>query len=161
MTRTVGSSRDNGGKSLEERLRKLRLATSDSVDLDTLLSLAEGDDDVAGLALEFIRNSQEIDQRVKEIAIFSSVGEAMTKSLNVKTVTRIVGDKVREIFAVEVVEILLKDRESGLITVPYAFSGSYQEPEPFAMGEGLTSKVILSGVRCSWAAARNRTRWAH
>ena len=34
---------------------------------------------------------------------------------------------------------------SDLITVPYSFAKDYQDPEPFAMGEGLTSKVILSG----------------
>ena len=69
----------------------------------------------------------------------------MAKTLNVKTVTRIVGDKVREIFGTESTEILLRDETSDLITVPYAFYKHYQDPEPFAMGEGLTSKVILSG----------------
>ena len=33
----------------------------------------------------------------------------MAKTLNVKTVTRIVGDKLREIFGAEVTEILLRD----------------------------------------------------
>jgi signal transduction histidine kinase/CheY-like chemotaxis protein len=85
------------------------------------------------------------EQRAKELAILNSVGEAMAKTLNVKTVTRIVGDKVREIFSADVTEILLHDDASDLITVPYAFAKHYQEVEPFAMGEGLTSKVILSG----------------
>ncbi len=89
--------------------------------------------------------NERINQRAKELAILNSVGEAMAKTLNVKTVTRIVGDKLREIFGTEVVEILLRDDKSDLITVPYAFYKDYQEPEPFAMGEGLTSKVILSG----------------
>jgi GAF domain-containing protein/CheY-like chemotaxis protein len=85
------------------------------------------------------------EDRAKELAILNSVGEAMAKTLNVKTVTRIVGDKVREIFGTDVTEILLRDEKSDLITVPYAFYRDYQDPEPFAMGEGLTSKVILSG----------------
>ena len=84
------------------------------------------------------------EDRAKELAILNSVGEAMAKTLNVKTVTRIVGDKVREIFGTDVTEILLRDEKSDLITVPYAFYRDYQDPEPFAMGEGLTSKVILS-----------------
>lgn len=128
-----------------ERLRRLRGATAEPIDWAALMHLSEGTDDIAELARSFGGTAREIDQRNKELAIFNSVGEAMSKALNVKTVTRIVGDKVREIFSVEVVEILLKDSASGLITVPYAFSGVYQEPEPFAMGEGLTSKVILSG----------------
>ncbi|MDB5526978.1 MAG: hypothetical protein JWR51_81 [Devosia sp.] len=130
--------------SLSERLHKLRLAT-DSADWNELTSLAEGHDDIAALARTLTRTAQESDRRAKEIAIFNSVGEAMTKSLNVMTVTRIVGDKVREIFVDKLIEILLIDNSSGLISVPYAFSGTYTEPEPFAMGEGLTSKVILSG----------------
>ncbi|MBZ9881370.1 GAF domain-containing protein [Mesorhizobium sp. CA10] len=85
------------------------------------------------------------EDRAKELAILNSVGKATAKTLNVKTVTRIVGDKVREMFGTEVTEILLRDEKSDLITVPYAFYGDYQDPEPFVMGEGLTSKVILSG----------------
>lgn len=85
------------------------------------------------------------EDRAKELAILNSVGEATAKTLNVKTVTRIVGDKVREMFGAEVTEILLRDETSDLITVPYAYYGDYQDPEPFVMGEGLTSKVILSG----------------
>ena len=97
------------------------------------------------LSVENKRLFRVAEQRAKELAIFNSVGEAMAKTLNVKTVTRIVGDKVREIFGADVTEILLRDETSDLITVPYAFYKDYQEPEPFAMGEGLTSKVILSG----------------
>ena len=52
---------------------------------------------------------KETEDRAKELAILNSVGEAMAKTLNVKTVTRIVGDKVREIFGAEVTEILLRD----------------------------------------------------
>ena len=85
------------------------------------------------------------EDRAKELAILNSVGEAMTKTLNVNTVTRIVGDKVREIFSADVTEILLREPNSDLIHVPYAFAKDYQDVKPFPMGEGLTSKVILSG----------------
>ena len=61
------------------------------------------------------------EDRAKELAILNSVGEAMTKSLNLETVIRLVGDKVREAFGTEVSEILLHDSESGLIHVPYAY----------------------------------------
>ncbi len=85
------------------------------------------------------------EERAQELAILNSVGEAMAKTLDVKTVTRIVGDKVRDIFSAEVTEILLRDANSDFIHVPYAFAKEYQDVEPFAMGDGLTSKVILSG----------------
>ncbi|MDX8521494.1 GAF domain-containing protein [Mesorhizobium dulcispinae] len=97
------------------------------------------------LSVENKRLSQFAEVRTKELAILNSVGEAMAKTLNVKTVTRIVGDKVREIFGADITEILLRDEASDLITVPYSFYRGYQDVEPFALGEGLTSKVILSG----------------
>ncbi|MGN6487679.1 MAG: GAF domain-containing protein [Devosia sp.] len=146
MTEAADTSSRAGSTFLAERLQRLRAASGEPVDLEGLGTMAEGGDDIAAVARAFVRASQEIDRRDKEIAILNSVGQAMTRTLNVKSVTRIVGDKVREIFAVDVVEILLVDSRSGLITVPYAFAAdSYAEPEPFTMGEGLTSRVILSG----------------
>ena len=127
------------------RLSKLRHAMLNEEAAEGAAALADGRDEIAEMARAFARYAQEINRRVKELAILNSVGEAMARTLNVKTVTRIVGDKLREIFGVEVVEILLRDDKSDLITIPYAFYKGYLEPEPFAMGEGLTSKVILSG----------------
>jgi GAF domain-containing protein len=80
-----------------------------------------------------------------ELAIINSVGEAMSKQLDVKTVTRIVGDRIRSIFDTEVTEILLLDTKTNMINVPYSYYRDYAEVEPFALGEGITSKVISSG----------------
>ncbi|MFC2103103.1 GAF domain-containing protein [Bacteroidota bacterium] len=87
----------------------------------------------------------ETQQRNAELAIISSVGEAMAKQLDVKTVTKIVGDKVRSIFDSEVTEILLLDKETNMINVPYSFYRDYANVEPFSLGEGITSRVINSG----------------
>lgn len=127
------------------RMRKLSLAMLETSPPANLVALTKGNDEISDLARAFVHYAQEINQRVKELAILNSVGEAMAKTLNVDTVTRIVGDKIREIFDVEVTEILLRDDKSDMIAVPYAFYRGYRQPEPFAMGEGLTSKVILSG----------------
>ncbi len=83
-------------------------------------------------------------QREAELAIINSVGEAMSKQLDVLTVTKIVGDKVREIFQTEVTEILLLDHETGIINLPYSYYNGYRTYESFKLGEGLTSKVINS-----------------
>lgn len=87
---------------------------------------------------------RETEQRSAELAIINSVGEAMSKQLDVTTVTKIVGDKVKEIFRSEVTEILLLDETSDMIHVPYSFYNGYQVVEPFELGTGLTSKVINS-----------------
>ncbi|HZM20403.1 MAG TPA: GAF domain-containing protein, partial [Anaerolineales bacterium] len=80
--------------------------------------------------------------RTDELAILNSVGEAMAQTLDVKTVTKIVGDKVRGIFKSEVTEILMLDESTNLIHTPYSYIRGYVEDEPFAFGEGLTSRVI-------------------
>jgi len=88
-------------------------------------------------------------QRNNELAILNSVGEAMVQTLDVKTVTRIVGDKMRGIFDADAVEIMLLDRQTNLIHINYEYDkpeGGYIDyVEPFPLGTGLASKVILSG----------------
>ncbi|MCA0445048.1 MAG: GAF domain-containing protein [Bacteroidetes bacterium] len=87
---------------------------------------------------------KETEQRTAEMAIINSVGEAMSKLLDINTVTKIVGDKVREIFHTEVTEILLLNEEKGMIVIPYSYYNGYREYETFKLGEGLTSKIIYS-----------------
>jgi GAF domain-containing protein len=91
---------------------------------------------------EILKNK--IAQMEAELTIINSVGDAMSKQLDIGTVTKIVGDKVRDIFEAEFTEILLLDSETGIITVPYSYIHEYQTIKPFQLGEGLTSKVIES-----------------
>ena len=91
---------------------------------------------------------KETEQRKDELAILNSVGEAMARTLDVKTVTRIVGDKVRDIFDADVVGILLLEAQTNLIHNIYEYDkgeGGYLDYiEPIPLGTGLTSKVIAS-----------------
>ena len=72
----------------------------------------------------------------------------MAKTLDVKTVTRIVGDKVRDIFQAEGVSIALLDEKTHLIHVQYQYEqsegGHVDYIEPFPLGKGITTKVIQS-----------------
>lgn len=114
-------------------------AFSDS-DIRLLSTLANS----MSVALENARLFNETEQRNAELAIINSVGEAMTKELDINTVTKIVGDKVRDIFCAEITEILLLDHESNIIECQYSFYNGYQTFEPFKLGKGLTSKIIHS-----------------
>jgi len=114
-------------------------AFSDS-DIQLLTTLTNS----MSVALENARLFNEAEQRNAELAIINSVGEAMSKELDVTTVTKIVGDKVRDIFCAEITEILLLDHENNMIESPYSFYNGYQTFEPFKLGEGLTSKIIHS-----------------
>ena len=90
-----------------------------------------------------------IKQRNAELALLNSVGDAMVKTLDVKNMTRLVGDKMREIFNSDSVIIMLLDRHTNLIHVPYEFDkdeGGYIDyVEPFPLGTGLSSRVITTG----------------
>ena len=97
------------------------------------------------------------DERAHELTILVSLSDAMTKSLSAQSLTRIVGDKMREIFNAEATEILLYDDKSGMISVPYSHYRDYQIVEPFRLGEGLTSRIIRSGqplLLGSWVQAK-------
>ena len=101
-----------------------------------------------GLERKVEERTEELNQRVDELAILNSVGEAMAKTLDVKTVTKIVGDKVRDIFNADAVSINLLEPSSRLIHPIYEFDkgeGGYIDyMQPFALGKGLNSKVIQS-----------------
>src|SRR5581483_6804449 len=88
-----------------------------------------------GLEHKVAERTAELNDRVGELAILNSVGEAMAKTLDVKTVTRIVGDRVRDIFNADVVSIKLLDPQSKLIHDFYTHDkgeGGYVEYlEPF------------------------------
>jgi PAS domain S-box-containing protein len=111
-------------------------------DFDVLLAAATQ----AGVALGRARSLAEAEQRAAELAIINSVGEAMTRQLDVKTIARIVGDKVRDIFAAEVVSIDLLDQQSGQIQNPYYNDrGLLIETASLRPGESLTVHVIATG----------------
>src|SRR5262249_27735229 len=100
----------------------------------------------ARLFNETQRLLKETKQRAAELAILNSVGEAMRQSLDVKTVTHIVGEKVRDIFKAEIVDINLLDPQTNLIRAQYMYCGreydvSNEPAEP--LGEGILSHVIL------------------
>ena len=101
-----------------------------------------------GLERKVEERTEQLNQRVDELAILNSVGEAMAKTLDVKTVTKIVGDKVRDIFNAEVVAIRLLDEQTNLIHTQYEYDqgegGYVNYIEPLPLGKGVTSKVIQS-----------------
>jgi signal transduction histidine kinase/CheY-like chemotaxis protein len=116
---------------------------------------AEKDDEVLAFiaqhiatALIRLRALEAERQRTAELAILNSVGAAMVKTLDLRMLTRIVGDKVRDIFDVDSVSIMLFDAITNLIHIYYEFDrneGGYIDyVEPFPLGTGLASKVINS-----------------
>ena len=96
-------------------------------------------------ALTRIRALEAERQRTDELAILNSVGEAMAKTLDVKTVTKIVGDKVRDIFHAQATMIVLYDEKDNVLDAEYLHSTEdhYLEiRERIPFGTGLTSRVV-------------------
>ena len=87
---------------------------------------------------------KETEERNAELAIINSVGEAMASQLDVQTITRLVGDKVRDIFQAEVTTILLYDQPSATLFPVYDYDLDYVVSEPIPFGTGLTSQIIQS-----------------
>ncbi|MCC6986985.1 MAG: GAF domain-containing protein, partial [Anaerolineales bacterium] len=85
-------------------------------------------------------------QRAAELAILNTVSESMTRTLDVRTVTHNVGDKVQEIFNAEIVDILLYDPATNIVQLTYSYSDNkyYENEPPWELGEGLTSKIIIT-----------------
>ena len=90
---------------------------------------------------------KETEQHAAELAILNSVGDAMRQSLDVKTVTQIVGEKVRDIFKAEIVDINLLDPQTKLIHTMYNYcrrENDVSSEPPMQLGEGMTSHVIIN-----------------
>ena len=87
--------------------------------------------------------TDDLARRSAELAIINSVGEAMASRLDVDTIVRIVGDKVRDIFRTEVASIILYDAQRALLQVVYEYDRDYVPiSPPFPLGQGLTSIII-------------------
>ena len=98
---------------------------------------------VAERTAELQTAHQDLELRNNELAIINSVGEAMASQLDVDTIVRIVGDKVRNIFQTEVVNIVLYDAPNALLQVVYEYDRDYVPlGPPFPLGQGLTSIII-------------------
>jgi GAF domain-containing protein/DNA-binding response OmpR family regulator/tetratricopeptide (TPR) repeat protein len=109
----------------------------------------------ARLFEETQRLLKETEQRNSELGFLNDISVAISGTLDVNDLTHIVGDKARDIFNCDSSMIMLVDKETNLIHVPYEYDrneGGYIDyVEPFPLGTGLASKVILSGeaLMCS------------
>ena len=135
----------------ESLIRKTRRAQAEVLDAQALLEEQNAtlEQKVQERTGELQASNLNLEQRNAELALLNSVSQAIAKTLDVKTMARVVGDKMREIFDFDSALIMLLDRQTNLIHVPYEYDkneGGYIDyVEPFPLGTGLSSKVISSG----------------
>ncbi|HEY8238913.1 MAG TPA: GAF domain-containing protein, partial [Candidatus Limnocylindrales bacterium] len=71
----------------------------------------------------------ETKERAAELAIINSVQEGLAAKLETQAMYDLVGDKIREIFDAQVVDIGILDRENGIFHFPYSIERGVRFPD--------------------------------
>jgi PAS domain S-box-containing protein len=96
------------------------------------------------VALENARLVHETRQRNAELALINSVQEALAGELEMQAIYEVVGDKIREIFDAQVVDIGIYDFAAGLTRYPYSIERGVRFPdEPTPIEQSPTTREIL------------------
>ena len=82
-----------------------------------------------GVALSRARAIEETRQRNAELALINSVQEAIAGELDQQAIYDAVGDRIRDVFDAQVVDIGIYDESSGLIHFPYAIERGERFPD--------------------------------
>src|SRR5439155_15921164 len=82
-----------------------------------------------GAALSRARAIEETRQRNAELALINSVQEALAGELELQALYDVVGDKIRDIFDAQVVDIGIYDEPAGLLHFPYTIERGVRYPD--------------------------------
>jgi GAF domain-containing protein/CheY-like chemotaxis protein len=85
---------------------------------------------------------KEIAQRAAELSTVNSISQALAVQLNLDDLIKLVGDQLLQLFNANIVYLALLDKKSQIINFPYQHG---DDMDPLKLGEGLTSKIILTG----------------
>ena len=76
---------------------------------------------------------KEADERAAELAIINEVQQALASEIDMQAMYDLVGERLREIFDAQVLDIAILDREDGLMHFPYTIERGVRFPdEPIA-----------------------------
>jgi K+-sensing histidine kinase KdpD/CheY-like chemotaxis protein len=81
-------------------------------------------------------------QRASELSTVNNISKALASQLDSDELIQIVGDQMKEMFEANIVYLALLNKKTNIIEFPYQFGDDMQ---PLKLGDGLTSKIILSG----------------
>src|SRR5262249_6110171 len=113
-------------------------------------------------ALENARLVHETRQRNAELALINSVQEALAGELELQAIYDAVGDRIRDLFDAQTVDIGMFDFAAGLIRYPYAIERGVRFPdEPTPIERSALSQELLetkAAVLVNDQPARNRER---
>jgi len=106
-----------------------------------------------GVALENVRLFDETkrlltetDERAAELAIINGVQQGLAAELDLQAMYDLVGDKIREIFDAQVLDIAILDREANVFHFPYTIERGVRLPDEPAPMEG-SIRALLRDTR--------------
>ncbi|HEX2754542.1 MAG TPA: GAF domain-containing protein, partial [Candidatus Limnocylindrales bacterium] len=89
----------------------------------------------------------ETDARAAELAVINQIGQALASQLDFEAIIQLVGERIRAMFTARTIYIGILDSTTNLISFPYdLMNGKPIHTEPFALGPGLTSRVITTAA---------------
>jgi signal transduction histidine kinase/DNA-binding response OmpR family regulator len=94
------------------------------------------------VALENARLFEETRQRNAELALITDVQRGLAENLEMQAMYELVGDRLREIFDAQAVDIGVMDRETGMIWFPYAITRDTRHPVETVEPSGLSRYVM-------------------
>lgn len=86
--------------------------------------------------------TQEVHQRLDELATVNDVSQALTQKLELGELIKMVGDQMKNLFKSDITYLGLLDEDAQIINFPYQEGDSMP---PMKFGEGFTSNIIKTG----------------
>jgi GAF domain-containing protein/DNA-binding response OmpR family regulator len=83
----------------------------------------------------------EAKQRATELATVNNISKALASQLDADELIQFVGDQMKDLFRANIVYLALLNEKTNIVHFPYQFG---DEMPPLKLGEGLTSKIIVS-----------------
>ncbi len=81
-------------------------------------------------------------QRATELSTVNSISKGLASQLNTDDLVKMVGDQLKNLFKANIVYLALLNKKNNIIYFPYQFGDNMA---PMKLGEGLTSKIIITG----------------
>src|SRR5438477_1583480 len=117
----VSGNEVKGMISLQDLDKENAFSDSDVKLLETLANSMSVALENARLFDETNRLLKETEQRNAELAVINSVQEGLVSKLDMQSIYDLVGEKIREIFDAQVIDIVTYDNEANLIEDKYAY----------------------------------------
>ncbi|HEX5669418.1 MAG TPA: GAF domain-containing protein, partial [Chitinophagaceae bacterium] len=87
-------------------------------------------------------SEHEIAQRMAEISTVNNISQALAAQIELEQLIQLVGEQMKQLFNANIVYLALLDKKTRIINFPYQFGDDLQ---PMKLGDGLTSKILLTG----------------